>query len=164
MKAKLFGIPLRVNRRDDKLIWSLIDHGKFTMKSAYFSAFGVKRDNKGLTSSNFCSTQIELWGLSIPENMKSFLWRLNTNSLPSKSNLYSRQITSDLACPICLQEEETKIHMMWSYSATNDIWVATTLSTHKWPKIMGSFTQLWDKVRVLEKPDIERATIIMRHL
>lgn len=98
----IFDNPLGINKREDKLTWPLTEHERFTVKSAHFAALGVKRESKGLTSNSSSSSWTNLWTLSILENVKKFLWRIHTTSLPTKSNLYIRRITSDLAFPICL--------------------------------------------------------------
>lgn len=53
----------------------------------------------------------------------------------------------DPLCPICKQEAETVIYLVWdNYSAKNDVWANANLQTHKWPRLLEDFNQLWDKI------------------
>lgn len=161
----ILDIPLGMNRREDKIIWAFTKHGKFTMKSAYYAVLGLKRDNQGLASCCVNRPWANFWELSIPENVKNFLWRLHTNnSLPTKSNLFARRITTNLSCPTCQSEEENEIHLVWNCSAANDVWLASELPMQKWPRFLGSLTQLWDRLKRMKKVDLEKSTVIMRHL
>lgn len=56
------------------------------------------------------------------------------------------------------------IHIVWNCCVANNVWVATTLQIHKWPRFMDSISQLWDRLKSLEQPDFELAVIIMRHI
>lgn len=56
----ILGIPLGCSRREDKLLWSLTDHGHFIVKSAYYAALGVKRDYRGSTSNRTSCYWIDL--------------------------------------------------------------------------------------------------------
>lgn len=108
----ILGIPLGCSRREDKLLWSLTDHGRFIVKSAYYTVLGVKRDYIGSASNRTSYYWIDLWKFSILENVKNFLWRCNTLSLPTKFNLFTRKIFVNPACPLCVREEEDEIHLI----------------------------------------------------
>lgn len=110
------------------------------------------------------STWIDLWKFSLPENVKKILWRINTNSLPTICNLFVRKINSNVACPICLQDEENEIHIMWNSGVANDLWNETKLPIQKWLQTMSYFTQLWDMMRKLEQLDLEKVAIVMGQL
>lgn len=47
----ILDIPLGIFIREYKLIWSLTDHGRFTVKSAYYAILGEKRESRGSASS-----------------------------------------------------------------------------------------------------------------
>lgn len=101
----------------------------------------------------------------IPAKVKNFLWRLFHNSLPTKANLYGRKIVNNNLCPLCQLELETSIHLLWNCRASNDIWAASPIPTHKWQRFFYDINSLWDKVTsCLEITLIEHVAIIFRHI
>ncbi|KAF5472016.1 hypothetical protein F2P56_008766 [Juglans regia] len=117
-------IPINVSGARDKLIWLGTKDGLFILKSAYHkqkelleldkghSSLGVQRI-KGWT---FC------WNFQIPNVTKVFLWRACLKSLPTKLNLFKKNIVDSLLCPICIREEESTTHALWSCSSAMDVW------------------------------------------
>lgn len=119
----ILNIPLGKTMQEDKLLWAHIENGKFTVKSVYFITLQSKMDSKGSSSQILNRKWKKLLGLSVPENVKNFLRWAHNNSLPTKDSLHYRKITSDPLCPICKQEAETVIYLVWdNYSAKNDVW------------------------------------------
>jgi hypothetical protein len=51
-----------------------------------------------------------------------FLWRAYHNVLPTKENLLKRGIVNKLSSPICDIEEESTLHIPWSWPSTMDVW------------------------------------------
>jgi hypothetical protein len=43
-----------------------------------------------------------------------FIWRMCTNILPTKENIFSRKIFSNPLCLICGLSTETISHILWS--------------------------------------------------
>lgn len=159
----ILDIPLSFHIREDRLIWSLTDHGRFTVKSAYFALLGMKRESRGSTTHDAATLGL-IFGLSIPENVKKFLWRLHTNSLPTKSNLYFRRIILDQSCPFCLHEIKFEIHLVWNCTMANDVWAVTDIPISKWPKTMESMLFLWKRLKILKQSNLERASIVLRYI
>ena len=86
-QAILF-IHLPTRARPDKLIWTLDPKGKFLVRSAY----------RVTTDQTPNGTEIhwsKLWNLRAPERVKMLLWRIGSNSLPTKDNLSRRIVSSD---------------------------------------------------------------------
>lgn len=78
--------------------------------------------------------------------------------ISSKSDRYK-------TCPLCQCEAETLIHMAWNCCASNDIWDASTLPTHKWTHFFEDIDQLWDNIcSKLEEPQIEVAALLLIHI
>lgn len=78
----------------------------------------------------------DIWPLFAPANVKIFLWRLLHNSLPTEVNLFSKKIVENSICPLCQQKPETGIHIIWNSCASNDIWAASPIPLHKWPRFL----------------------------
>lgn len=94
MSKTILDIPLGIHRREDKLIWSLTDHGRFTVKSVHFATIRVKRTSTGSASNSNCKPWSNFWTLH-PRKCQKLLMVLLTTSLPTKSNLFSKRITID---------------------------------------------------------------------
>lgn len=74
-----------------------------------------------------------IWKLPGMGQAKNFLWQLKSNILPTKVLLCKRKITSDSTWPICLQEDELTIYILWNCLASGDVWAEAKLDTQKWP-------------------------------
>lgn len=48
-------------------------------------------------------------------------------------------------CPICGQEEETAMHVVWQCPAARDVWAVSFKAAQKWPSAEEDFLLLWDK-------------------
>lgn len=89
----------------DSVFWRGTSQGIFMVRSAYHMA--MQRRARGLSG---CSNAKEegvlkdIWSLQSPAVVKNIAWKVAHDMLPTKGNLYKKKIASDLACPICLQE------------------------------------------------------------
>jgi hypothetical protein len=63
-----------------------------------------------------------LWSINAPPVVKNFAWRISHDLLPTKHNLFRRQIASDPLCPVCLTEPETLAHILWSCPSSIAVW------------------------------------------
>src|ERR1044072_5065033 len=102
----------------DEWIWSCCKEGCYTVKSAYALLIGedVAPNNEMYAA---------LWECNIPSNIAGFGWRLLVDRLPTRSNLRRRAIlqsAQDCLCPLCGEEEETSIHLMWRCTKTQPVW------------------------------------------
>jgi hypothetical protein len=50
------------------------------------------------------------------------LWKAVNNILPTRVNLFKRKVVEDPMCQCYKQEEETIIHVLWTYLAAMDVW------------------------------------------
>lgn len=59
-------------------------------------------------------------------------------------------------CPLCLQDDEMVVHMIWNCRAAGDMWADSITVTHKWPNTMRDFNQLWELlIRKMLPDDLE---------
>ena len=65
-----------------------------------------------------------VWGLCVPNRVKTLLWRVGSNSLPSLENLNKRKIALDDLCPGCKLKGESTLHALWSYPAIASAWTS----------------------------------------
>jgi hypothetical protein len=64
----------------------------------------------------------ELWNWKCPPMLKNFLWKLGSNILATRENLFRKGFVKDPYCPFCLTNTETAFHALWSCPASVAIW------------------------------------------
>lgn len=74
--------------------------------------------------------------MGVPENVRRAL----NNILPTKDNLSKKQVIGNVFRPICKQEEESVVHVLWSCPASGDVWGEATSPVQKWMSSFGSLT------------------------
>lgn len=151
---------LTVSRRasEDKLIWGPTKNDIFLVKATYFIECQMKKFVMGETSAiNLGSTAWnKIWDLQVPNVVKDFMWKVVSEILPTKINLFRSKITNNDLCPICEQHEETSSHILWNCAVAQDVWADSSSILHKWKCTNGGFYNIWeDLVLGLQKSEIE---------
>lgn len=88
----------------DTLIWRRNETWIFMVKNNYQTRF------KGLLMDD-CLTL--LWNSNMHERLKMFLWRLKTEVIPMRENIFARTQVGDKNCPVCGIETETTFHLFF---------------------------------------------------
>ena len=142
---------IRWNLQDDRLerpIWNGTKSGTFTVKSAYELLEGERRAALGE-----CSHRGELrwlwrkvWKLSVPSKVKHLIWRAYHETLPTNHQLHRRRIRSSGLCPICLQEDETTLHILWQCPMAMNTWALISGLMQKLPNHGGDFSLFMQKI------------------
>lgn len=104
--------------------------------------------------------------MNTPGKIKMFMWRAGNDLLATKKNLFARKIGEDSKCPICLQEDESVMHVLWHCPAANDVWAGFLKTVQKW-KIQEEvdLLSLWERLsQKLNKTEMEVIAAIMRSL
>lgn len=57
-----------------------------------------------------------LWKLQVPPRIKSFLWRLARDCLPTRGNLSSRGVPCSITCAVCETGIENAFHLFFTCS------------------------------------------------
>lgn len=102
----ILSLPIPFRPRADELIWILNSKGVFSVKSVYRAShdFGVSDSlSKGLWK-----------GLWNPERIKILLWRVVTNSLPTRDILHQRLESINSACVLCGNDIESICHIFFT--------------------------------------------------
>ncbi|GLT77762.1 hypothetical protein SLA2020_493220 [Shorea laevis] len=160
-------MALSPSGQPDRLIWKHNANGIFTVRSAYHLAV---EQSQRLIGESSAGPQLNLvwqkiWQLRVPGGVKTFLWRMCNNSLPTKVNLHQRKVTSDSLCPLCEIHPETTGHVLWHCAAAQDVWMESSRRIQKLS--IGAddgfllFEQLMDH---LDDSDLEMAASIARHI
>jgi hypothetical protein len=107
----------------------------------------------------------ELWKLEVPPAVKNFWWRVCQNVLPTKDNLFSKKITPDPLCPICLKEPKTLYHILWQCPSSMAVWQEGSRRLQKLAieevDDVGLLQFLWTK---LQGSELQEALFISRLL
>lgn len=72
------------------------------------------------------------WHMNVPGKVKIFLRQVGSDLLATRRNMFHNKIVENPQCLICLQEEETKIHVLWQCLAANDVWIVARNPVQKW--------------------------------
>ncbi|CAN1326400.1 Putative ribonuclease H protein At1g65750 [Linum perenne] len=115
-------IPLGPEELEDRWVWHFEPKGNFTVRSCY------KVLNRGRLQGT--NAQIEqsskmwkwLWGLSLPRNLRFFLWRLCSGAIATKVNLSRRHCGSTENCVCCGHERETTEHLFLLCPVLQGLW------------------------------------------
>uniref|UniRef100_A0A803PSK2 RNase H type-1 domain-containing protein n=1 Tax=Cannabis sativa TaxID=3483 RepID=A0A803PSK2_CANSA len=102
--------------RDVALVW------KIPLATA-----GVDVDcNLQLDNSGFW---LKLWQLKLPPKVKDFLWRVCTNSLPTRFQLSTKHVPINPLCPLCMAAPETALHVLVRCAFAQQYWRQTRVTT-----------------------------------
>ena len=63
-----------------------------------------------------------IWHLRVPNKIQNFTWRACRNILPTKANLFRRQVAQDNKCEACGNVEETTGHLLWHCHRAKEVW------------------------------------------
>ena len=108
----ILGIPLSARSPPDRVVWAYTPLGSFSTSSAYKLLVASYSVNNVGSSSLALQNQFwkGIWHLRVPNKIKHFLWRVCNNALPTKSNLFRRQIIASDTCELCNGAPEDVMH------------------------------------------------------
>ena len=121
----VINMPLSYNLPKDKIIWVGNRRGEFTVKSAYYFALKVVETNEeGECSRGDVRAPLwkRMWHLKIPAKIRIFAWRACMNALPTRMNLYRREVNLDVLCPMRDQEAESIAHSLLLCNSLRQVW------------------------------------------
>ena len=101
----------------DEWEWKADQSGQYTVQSAY--KLMTREAIEGERDPGF----EELWNLTVPIKVAVFALRLLGDKLPTKVNLYKRQVeVADRRCPFCGNMEEEAGHLFFTTTKSFPIW------------------------------------------
>ncbi|XP_042950268.1 uncharacterized protein LOC122282378 [Carya illinoinensis] len=160
-------IPLSQTGARDRLIWLGSKNGSYSVKSGYHFLKNMQDNSQG-QSSNEMQLQERwtcCWQFKIPQAAKVFMWRVCLEALPTRVNLHKRKILKSPMCPICLSEEETVEHALWSCKSAMDVWSQGPIAIHKSSDRAEKFKDIFEKLGAkCEQQAMEFFTITARNI
>ena len=122
---RIMAIPLCLTNQRDVLIWLGCSNGEYSVKSSYKQL--CKEENMSEASALDASIQKafwkHMWKIRVPNKIKTFLWRVCSDALPTKVNLKKRKILEDRRCGACLSAQETTLHAIWNCDELKEVWL-----------------------------------------
>lgn len=91
-----FGLP-------DTICWDNSQDGNFSTKATYESILGEEHPDCDLLGKYWSW----IWKANSSHRVKSFLWLVRKDRLPTESLLHRRKVKIDLICYYCLTHEES---------------------------------------------------------
>lgn len=116
----ILSIPIPLSPKPCELIWVKDSKGVFSVKSTY----RVEQED----TSNSLSLSVpwqKIWSLKPHERVKMLLWRIGSNSLPTKESLMLRLGSNDNLCPLCESAVKTCTHLFFKCPIARPIWFAS---------------------------------------
>ncbi|KAL2944944.1 hypothetical protein RDABS01_033291 [Bienertia sinuspersici] len=111
----ILAIPISVRVISDELTWASSKEGEYSVKTAYMLGKGCNLDN-------FHQAWADIWSLEAIPKVRHFLWRMCTGSLPVRSLLQARHLTTQAECPWCEKEQETLNHALFGCERVKELW------------------------------------------
>ncbi|XP_059451341.1 uncharacterized protein LOC132182133 [Corylus avellana] len=148
-------MPLSCTNQEDIQIWSGTKNGIFFVRSAYHLQQELLLSQATGSSHRNDRSAVwkELWALQVPNAKKKFMWRACHDILPTRANLYKRNIVNDPKCPICGREVETGFHILWQCPSAMDVWSMGNKKLQKRNFIGPYFVQVVEGVLAQCSPD-----------
>jgi hypothetical protein len=151
----------------DHRVWKGTKNGIFSVRSAYHMEKERLMRRGGESSETIQQTQVwqKIWNLHVPATVKSFVWRVCHNSLPTRDNLYQKRVILDPLCPICGLYPETIEHVLWSCSAAESVWMECSNKIQKLSFVVTDGFGLVDSLfSLLESDELEQVLCLSRCL
>jgi hypothetical protein len=96
--------------------------------------------------------------------LQVFLWKACHDILPSRVNLHCRKLIEDPLCPLCLQEEETTGHILWSCPSAQDVWMECYRKLQKFPSVANDFSNIFASILDKVEEEVQLCAVIARLL
>lgn len=131
---EILAIPIKRQNPNDELAWTGTKCGNFSVKNGY-DTLRQESANKAQQVQPSTSYQIPkslwiaFWNLQTCTKVKIFLWSLCQNAIPSKENLWKRNILADPVCDSCRREVKTVEHIFLRCHWTELGWSDPSLKT-----------------------------------
>jgi hypothetical protein len=116
-------VPARAQQ--DRLIWTLTPSGRFTVKTAITQCLSL-----GNVIPQTNSIWKLLWNMKMHKRLKVFMWRLGSNTLPTKQLLFHKTGFGDPMCPLCGSNKESYQHLFLKCSVIRPIWFGLNWGLH----------------------------------
>ncbi|XP_074282921.1 uncharacterized protein LOC141607469 [Silene latifolia] len=121
-KDRIRNIRLRDSSPADDWCWDPSKDGEYSVKTAYHLLYGRGEQEKKLDF--VCDKWLwnTIWRTPVLPRVKTFVWQLCHDALPTKHNIGRRLGSSDTECPFCSNTMETCLHTLRDCGWVYGIW------------------------------------------
>ncbi|CAM9004002.1 unnamed protein product [Rhodiola kirilowii] len=107
--------------------WKYSSSEEYDVRSGYQLAVNIAKQNMANEGEVSNPSRLKVfwklfWKLPVPRKVKIFGWRCYHNGLPVGNNLFVRNISTDVSCPICNFAVETDTHIFLHCWWSKAIW------------------------------------------
>ena len=107
----------------------------------------------------------KIWRVRGLKVVQVFLWNACHDILPTRVNLHRRKMIDDPLCPLCLQEEETTGHILWSCPSAQDVWMECSRKLQKFPSNADDFLNILASfMGKLDEEEVQLYAVVARLL
>lgn len=93
------------------------------------------------------------------------MWKVVSEVLPTKRNLFGRKVSTNDLYPNCEQDEKTSHDILWSYAVAQDVWAGFLSSLQKWKRLDAGFYNILENMVVsLQKSELEEIACVLRRI
>ncbi|XP_024156347.1 uncharacterized protein LOC112164377 [Rosa chinensis] len=120
-------IPLSVRTPDDKRVWHWDKRGVYSVKSGYH-AYRLTENVSNLASSSRSSGRAAdlhwkvLWKARVPPKVRSFIWRMHREIIPTRAALAKKCAILDSSCVFCNNYQEDALHVFKGCKRVEEFW------------------------------------------
>ncbi|KAL8159041.1 LOW QUALITY PROTEIN: hypothetical protein V2J09_000578 [Rumex salicifolius] len=127
----ILGIPISVRQCSDSRCWWPNRDGIYTVRPGYWlsTCESVEQWQERLAG-QINDLWRSVWRMKAPPKLKNFALRVNSESLPVKSNLFRRRVVDSAVCDRCLLDDESIWHVLVSCPEVDVAWVGAESLLH----------------------------------
>lgn len=141
----IYSIPICSMNAHDHIIWGLSNKWIFSVKTAQFTNLDAKNQKASESSGDMQVLAVwnKIWNLGVVGKIKQFMWKVVFDLLPTKVNLFKKQIVANALCPCYNLVDEYVMHGLWGCNATMDVLGKSGSPVSKWSSSYEIFEELW---------------------
>ena len=94
-----------------------------------------------------------IWSMWVPNRVQTLVWRMGTNSLPTKFNLVRRKVLNEDVCSECKAQPEDMMHALWTCPILEDMW------TVSFSRLMANTGTCFNFIEILEQASTDKFTL-----
>jgi hypothetical protein len=126
LKEELVGVlqSISLTAEEDKWSWTIDSNGGFSVKSTYIFVSDMLSEQENISKEQSAAFK-GIWKCHAPSKVQGFAWLALKDRIPTKVNLFRRNILlqpADRICSLCGVEEENSIHLLIYCQFARQVW------------------------------------------
>ncbi|XP_040372300.1 uncharacterized protein LOC112166037 [Rosa chinensis] len=157
-------IPIFSELVDDKLVWPHVTNGEYSVRSGYHVSFNSNIIASAPSPHSSHVVPRSVWTLvwtirSLPK-IRIFLWRVVSNVLATKQNLFRRHLGRSPLCPFCSEFPESVEHLLLSCPWVVQTWFLHPLGYRIPLQSLTSFDQWLSTLLIPLHSELSRSVVL----